>query len=113
MKRFCLLLSIISLCVLCLAFLPSCASEVETPRNLRLNMDTQVLSWKKCNGAIGYTLVIGDNEIVTRSTSYSLEKLEPGDYVIKIKANGDGDATKYSAFAEFSFTREPETGLRY
>lgn len=113
MKRFCLLLSVISLCALCLLFLPSCASELEMPKNLRLDMATQVLSWKKCNGAVGYTLLIGENEIVTRSTSYSLEKLDPGDYVIKVKANGDGDATQDSAYAEFTFTREKESGLRY
>ena len=113
MKRFCILLSVISLCALCLLFLPSCASELEAPKNFRLDMATQVLSWKKCNGAVGYTLIIGENEIVTRSNSYSLEKLDPGDYVIKVKANGDGEIAKDSDYSEYTFTREQETGLRY
>jgi hypothetical protein len=71
MKRFCLLLSVISLFALCLVFLSSCATELEAPKNLKLDMATQTLSWKKSAGAAGYTIVIGENEIVTRANSYS------------------------------------------
>ena len=113
MKKFCLLLSLISLCVVCLILMSSCAADLDAPKNLKLNEATQTLSWNKCKGASGYTILIGDVEVSTLSNSYSLEKLEPGDYIIKVKARGDGEETKDSEYVEFAFTREYETGLRY
>ena len=91
MKKFCLLLNLISLCVVCLILMSSCAADLDAPKNLKLNEATQTLSWNKCKGASGYTILIGDVEVSTLSNSYSLEKLEPGDYIIKVKARGDGD----------------------
>ena len=113
MKKVCFLLITISLCVLCLVSFSSCAAELEAPKDFKFDMAKQVLSWDRCQGAMGYTIVIGTEEVVTVSNSYSLEKLEPGDYVIKVKANGDGENTKDSDFSEYTFTREAETGLRY
>ncbi len=113
MKKFCLLLSVISLCVVCLILMSSCSAELDAPKNFKLNEATQTLSWSKCKGASGYTIVIGDVEVNTLSNSYPLERLEPGDYVIKVKAKGDGDKTSDSEFSEYTYTREYETGLRY
>jgi len=113
MKRICLLLTLICLCVCCLVFMTSCAEELSAPQNFKFDDHTQTLSWKKVKDASGYTITIGDDEVVTRANSYSLEKLEPGEYVIKVRANGDGDKIKDSETSEYNFTREYETGLRY
>lgn len=113
MKRFCLFISTVVLFVLCLVLMSSCATELDAPKNFKFDMAKQILSWDQSRGASGYTIVIGTEEVVTRSTSYSLENLEAGEYVIRIKANGDGENTKDSEFTEYPFTREYETGLRY
>ena len=113
MKRFCLFISTVVLFVLCLVLMSSSATELDAPKNFKFDMAKQILSWDQSRGASGYTIVIGTEEVVTRSTSYSLENLEAGEYVIRIKANGDGENTKDSEFTEYPFTREYETGLRY
>ena len=69
MKKLCLLLSTISLCIFCLVFLSSCSSELDAPRNFKLDAATQTLSWSKTKDATGYTVVINDIEVVTYATS--------------------------------------------
>ena len=113
MKKLRFLLCSISLCILCLLILTSCATELNAPENLKLNEATQTLSWKKVQGAESYTVIIGETQVVTRSNSYPLEKLAPGSYLVKVCANGDDENTKNSEFSEYSYIRAEESGLRY
>lgn len=113
MKKLRFLFCAISLCILCVLLFTACTMRLDAPKNFVLDTDTLTLTWKKTAGAESYTIVIGDTELVTRSNSYSLESLEPGTYIIKVCANGDGENAKNSEFIEYSFTREEETGLRY
>ena len=113
MKKCIQLFGAFCLCMLCLVLLSACTGTLAEPGNFRLDTDTLTLSWGKVRDASSYTVAIGDRETVTLSNSYALENLEPGSWVIRVKANGDGEHTVDSGYAEYRFTREAETGLRY
>lgn len=113
MKKIRLLLCAVLLCVVAILTLTACGAGLEKPDEIRLDMDTLTISWDKIPGAIGYSVVIGEKEKVTRTNSYSLTSLEPGEYEIKIKALGDGETSEDSDVITYQFTREPETGLIY
>lgn len=115
MKKIKILLIAICLLSLCALVLTSCGSKLSTPRGLYLDEDTQTLKWNKVRGAHGYTIEISgiENEIVTQANYISLEKLEPGEYDIRVWANGDGKSSRNSSQAKYSFTREAESGLKY
>lgn len=114
MRKTCLgLLLVLCLCAMSIGLLVSCSSELPAPGKLRLDSDTLTLSWGKVRDASGYTVSVRGKETATMANTYSLEDLEPGDWTILIKANGDGENRKDSAYTSFSFTREAETGLRY
>ena len=73
-----------------------------------------MLHWNKVKSASAYTVEIGDKiSFTTRETSYSLESLEPGDYIIRVRAIDYSEQNDDSDFAEFKFTRERESGLKY
>ena len=108
-----LLICAVITCAISIVMFTACGSELDKPDVIRLDMDTQTISWDKIPGAIGYSVTIGDKEKVTKTNSYSLVSLEPGDYVIKIKALGDGDTATDSEVITYEYTREYETGLIY
>lgn len=102
-----------SLLVLCLLLLSACSSVVSKPSGLRLNADTQTLTWHKVSAARGYAVVISGEEKTIRSNAISLESLEPGTYEIKIKALGDGADVGDSDWVSYTYVREAESGLNY
>lgn len=108
-----LLLCAVILCVVSIVALTACEAGLDKPDVIRLDMDTQTISWDKVPGAIGYSVTIGEKEKVTKTNSYSLVTLEPGNYVIQIKALGDGETTEDSDVITYEYTREYETGLTY
>ena len=108
-----LLICAVITCAISIVMFTACSSGLDKPDVIRLDMDTQTISWDKIPGAIGYSVTIGDKEKVTKTNSYSLVSLEPGDYVIKIKALGDGDTATDSEVITYEYTREYETGLIY
>ena len=87
-----------------------CASKLAVPTNLKIDQDTLVLTWTDVEGAKSYTLDVNGEELDSSKNSYKLEKLDAGDYVIKVKACGSGRSeSKWSD--EIPFTREQETGM--
>lgn len=115
MKKINLILILTLILVLCTLTLASCSDQLKTPNGLYLDSDTLTLRWNKVDGARFYTVEITgmDKPITTKDTKVSLENLDPGNYEVKIRANGDGETVEDSDFAVYNFTREHETGLRY
>ena len=115
MKNLKYILIFICLFALLALTLTSCGGRLSNPRGLHLDEDTQTLKWNKVKGAHGYTLEISgiENEIITQANYYSLEKLKPGEYVIRVRANGDGKTTRNSGYVKFEFKRYAESGLKY
>lgn len=101
------------MCIVCLLLLTACSAKLSAPTSFRLNQDTLVLQWNKVRQATGYTIEVGGTTVTTRDNSYSLEKLEPGEYVIKVRAIDHGKVYDESDYAEYKFVREEESGLRY
>ena len=115
MKKIRVLLLTICLLSLCALLLTSCGGRLSTPSGLHFDEDTLTLKWNRVRGAHGYTVEISgmETDITTQANYVSLEKLEPGDYEIRVCANGDGKSSKNSHYAKIPFKREPETGLKY
>jgi len=99
----------------CALTLVSCKEQLGTPSGFVLDSETLTLKWNPVKGAKYYTVSISgeEREITTKKTNVSLEKLEAGDYEIKVKANGDGEVINDSEWSVYTFKRDPETGLRY
>lgn len=106
---------LIALLALCALTLVSCDSGLNAPSGLYLDVETQTLRWNMVKGAKFYTVQIEgeEKELTVKSNSVSLEKLQAGDYEIKVKANGDGEAIEDSDWSVYQFKREAESGLKY
>lgn len=115
MKKYRITIALILLLVLCALSLTACNSSLGAPTGLMLDVETQTLSWKMVQGAKFYTIQISgqERELTTKTNTISLEDLDPGEYEIRVKANGDGEIHEDSDWAVYHFTREYETGLRY
>ena len=115
MKKIYVKIMLMLLLVLCITMLTACNDTLSTPSGLTLDVDTQTLRWNYVKGAAYYTIHISgeENEITTKANTVSLESLVPGDYEIRIKANGDGAVSKDSGWVTYHFTRTAESGLRY
>jgi len=118
MKKIVTVATSIFLIVLTLLIAVSCSSDrsvLRAPEILKFNDDTLTLYWSKISKARYYAVRVNgdDNETITKSNFISLEYLEPGDYEIQVKAVGDGELAKDSAWVSYSFRRYEETGLRY
>lgn len=117
MKKIYGLLIFICLLSLFALTLTSCGGRLSTPSGLYVDEDTLTLKWNRVKGAQGYTIEISgiDGEIITQANYYSLEKLEPGVYNIRVRANGDGKNSRNSGYAKLTdgFTRDEESGLKY
>lgn len=100
-------------CIVCLLLLTACSAKLSAPSTFRLDESTLTLRWNKVRQATGYSISINGVEVTTRDNSYSLENLEPGEYVVKIRAIDHGKEYADSDYAEYKFTREQESGLRY
>lgn len=116
MKKLHTAILLASLLILVTMIFSSCSeNDLMKPSGLNLDVETQTLRWNMVKGAKYYTVQISGEEkdITTKSASVSLENLEPGNYEIKVRANGDGEIYKESDWAVYSFTREAESGLKY
>lgn len=116
MKKLRTAILLVSLLVLATLIFSSCnGNHLTKPSGLNLDVETQTLRWNMVKGAKYYTIQISGEEkdITTKSSSVSLENLEPGNYEIKVKANGDGEVYKDSDWVVYNFTREAESGLKY
>lgn len=101
---------LLSLIICCLTMCMGCASSLVAPTNLKIDQDTLVLTWASVDGAKSYTLDVNGEELDSSKNSYKLEKLDEGEYVIKVKACGSGrSVSKWSE--SIPFTREKETGM--
>ena len=114
MKKIKVMLTVFCVCISCLLLLTACSAKLSAPSSFRLDMDTLTLHWNRVKMASAYQVEIGDTiSVTTRENSYCLESLEPGEYIVKIRAITYGDDHEDSEIAEFKFTREQESGLRY
>ena len=113
MKKIRLLLCAMLLCALSLAMMTACEARLDSPGEIILDPTTLTIRWDKVQNALGYSVKIGDKEKVTKANSYSLVDLEPGTYLIEVKALGDGDKIRDSVTVKYEFKREAETGLTY
>lgn len=116
MKKLRIAILLISLLALVTLIFSSCdENNLAKPSGLNLDVETQTLRWNMVKGAKYYTIQISGEEkdITTKSTSVSLENLDPGNYEIKVRANGDGEVYKDSNWVVYNFTREAESGLKY
>lgn len=115
MKKLYVLLIFVCLFSVFAIMLTSCGQRLRTPTSLYLDEDTQTLKWNRVRGAQGYTVKIPelDFEATTQANYYSLEWLNPGEYTVRVFANGDGKNSRTSAAAKYEFERLPESGLKY
>lgn len=116
MKKLRTAILLISLLTLFTLIFSSCnENNLAKPSGLNLDVETQTLKWNVVKGAKYYTIQISGEEkdITTKSANISLEDLAPGNYEIKIQANGDGEIYKDSKWVVYNFTREAESGLKY
>ncbi|MBQ9085372.1 MAG: leucine-rich repeat protein, partial [Clostridia bacterium] len=113
MKKLRVLLTV---CVLAFAMLAltSCGGTLEAPSGFSFNEETQTLSWEKVEGAIGYSVIVGEKEKSTKTNSFTVSITEQGVYDIQVKALGDGKSMKDSGYAVYKYEKdESETGLKY
>ena len=114
MKKTKGMLTLLCVCIACLLLLTACSGKLSAPTSFRLNGDTLMLQWNKVIGANAYVVEIGDDiSVTTRTNSFSLEDLEPGEHIVRVRAISYGKEYEDSEFAEYKFTREKESGLRY
>ena len=113
MKKIRLLLCAMLLCALSFIVMTSCEVRLDSPGELLLDATTLTVSWDKVPGALGYSVKIGDEEKVTKATSYSLVDLQPGTYTIEVTALSDGVTARDSVTVTRKFERKYETGLTY
>ena len=112
------ILSVVCLCaiLLCTVILFSaCSAKNAAPANLKLDMDTQTLQWRKTAGARSYEIRVSGEDRVrsTQANFYSLEYLAPGTYVIEVRAISGNPDIDPSEWVKFDYVREAESGLRY
>ena len=78
MKKLSVLLIAVCLTVVCLLTLSSCDEPLEAPGGFTFNEDTQTLYWEKVDGALGYSVLVGEKEKSTKSNHFTLEISEKG-----------------------------------
>ena len=115
MKKVRLILLLVCLFSLLTLMLVSCGPELKSPTGLYLDQDTLTLRWNEVNGARYYAIQISgqEAEITTKANYISLEKLEPGEYDIEVRAVAGDEETADSEIIKYHFVREAESGLKY
>ena len=99
MKKLRLL--IIACFMICFAALAlACGGDelpaLERPRGLKIDEATQVLTWNEVDNARGYTVSFGSEQRSTRSNSYALANLAPGEYGFVVQAYQQQDRIRSS-----------------
>ena len=108
-----------------LLFLASCSKKaLQTPVNLSVDINNK-LSWDKVDSAKSYLIEIVGTEVTTegnkdysdqaqtRKTSYSLAKLNEGDYTLRVKAVDSSTNASSAWSAELSWHKDYENGAIY
>ena len=115
MKRIILTIASIAMLLLCLCALCSCEEQLSAPAGVKINGDTLMLEWRRVPGAKAYTVSISgsEREYTTQANYYSLENLDPGEYVVKVCAVSPSEDFKDSEWVSVPFVREEESGLRF
>lgn len=86
--------------------------NLSAPTNLSLDEATLELTWDAVPNAVGYVVAVGGESEKVEEAAYSFDGLDAGDYTVKVKAVGDGEAYSDSAWsAAYPFTIEEEVGL--
>jgi len=95
------------------------ARELPSPVGFAVD-DSFSLSWSRVDDAKSYLVSVKNvlsgetEEKTTRKTSYSLSKLDEGDYEIRIRAMGDGNSFEDSAWSEvYPFHKDYESGCLF
>ena len=84
------------------------------PENLRVDENSATLMWNVVDYASGYTVLINDITHTTTTNSFSLQSLDSGEYIISVKADGDGVLYSSSAYSNtISYTRNTASGNEY
>ena len=119
MKKTGVIAAIILCLALCFAVSACGRQNLTTPANIVMN-EENLLSWSPNENARTYSVRVvnaesGEEKIyTTKKASYSLSKLEEGDYDISVKAIGDGKSHKDSDWSEvINFHKDYETGCVY
>lgn len=114
MKKLRVLLITVCVLAFCILALSSCEGALDKPSGFVFNEETQTLSWEKVEGAIGYSVLVGEKEKSTKSNFFTVSITEKGSYDIKVKALGDGKSMQDSDYAVYNYEKkESETGLKY
>lgn len=112
MKKLYKLITII-VCIVSMALMTACVPVLSGPNGFWFNRDTQEIVWNKVENAKSYTIDINGKQTTTRQNAFSIEDLDPGEYTVKVKANGDDEGFKDSDWVEYTVERDPESGLLY
>lgn len=117
MKKNKLIFCFSMLCMLlfCCAFAFGCGSDrLAAPKDVSVDEDAQILSWKGVENASNYIISIGDKRAVSSKTMYSLTGLAAGEYTIRIKASDAKKQYEDSKWSEsVEFVKPPESGITY
>lgn len=114
MKKFRFII-LFGLTVCCLFGAVGCKGEkLAAPGSFELDDHELILSWEEIENAQYYEININGETDDSKKNSCNLEKLEAGDYTIKVRACYDGKKYSNSVWSEaYEFTREEEEGIIY
>ena len=115
-KLFLTVLTVLLAC--CAVFFGGCEDKrmLVAPRQLKIDQDTLQLTWKEVKEADFYEIEINGTIVKKQKMNfYSLEYLDAGDYVIKVKCVGDEiEGILDSDWSlPIEFTKARESGLKY
>ena len=84
------------------------------PSALKIDPDTLTLGWRAVPDAQYYTVSYGEVMKDVRNNFFALEDFPAGDYEFKVKACGNGETARDSAWSDpVRFTREEEPGMGF
>lgn len=119
MKRF-RILAILILAILALGLLGACSKVMDTPTNLTIDLETEVLTWSSVEHASRYVVKItyldSSNRVETKtstSTQLDLSTLTAGNYEICVKVDGTAQYKESAWSEEIGYTKENAGGFTY
>ncbi len=100
-RKIASLIATVAVAVVCCSVFVACDNPTETLSTpTAVVLTERVLTWDSVANASGYTVKVGDEEIIVDDNSYELNIEESGRYEIKVKANGDGKSFTDSDWSE-------------
>lgn len=119
MKRF-RILAILVLAILALGLLGACSKVMETPTNLAIDLENEILTWSSVDHASRYVVKItyldSSNKVETKTTTvaqFELSDLEAGNYDICVKVDGTSKYKESAWSEEIGYTKENAGGFTY